>query len=114
MLTLTSDLIRRTPLPIKPAYLLRMVRTPFPTLLQVQEFLLESFAGGTEGLMLKRLDAGAAYQPSKRTESWIKIKRCAHPRRVHLPVENAGLSSCAELMYGRISTDCLGRSEGGN
>ena len=44
---------------------------------QVQAFLLEAFADGTEGLMLKRLDVGAAYQPSKRTESWIKIKRCA-------------------------------------
>ncbi len=27
--------------------------------------------------MLKRLDVGASYQPSKRTESWIKIKRYA-------------------------------------
>lgn len=44
---------------------------------QVQEFLLQSFAAGTEGLMLKRLDQGATYQPSKRSESWIKIKRCA-------------------------------------
>ena len=44
-------------------------------LMQVQSFLLESFADGTEGLMLKRLDVGASYQPSKRTESWIKIKR---------------------------------------
>lgn len=43
---------------------------------QVQEFLLESFAEGTEGLMLKRLGANATYQPSKRSESWIKIKRC--------------------------------------
>ena len=43
----------------------------------MQEFLLEAFADGTEGLMLKRLDVGAGYQPSKRTESWIKIKRCA-------------------------------------
>ena len=41
----------------------------------MQEFLLEAFAGGTEGLMLKRLDSGAAYQPSKRADSWIKIKR---------------------------------------
>lgn len=45
------------------------------TCAQVQEFLLKSFAEGTEGLMLKRLDAGSAYQPSKRSESWIKIKR---------------------------------------
>jgi ATP-dependent DNA ligase len=29
-----------------------------------------------QGLMLKRLDAGSAYQASKRSESWIKIKRC--------------------------------------
>ncbi len=42
---------------------------------QVQDFLLQSFAAGTEGLMLKRLDADATYQPSKRSESWIKIKR---------------------------------------
>lgn len=48
----------------------------FPT--QVQDFLLKSFAEGTEGLMLKRLDAGSTYQPSKRSESWIKIKRCAN------------------------------------
>lgn len=27
--------------------------------------------------MLKALDVGAAYQPSKRSDSWIKIKRCA-------------------------------------
>ena len=27
--------------------------------------------------MLKALDVGAAYQPSRRSESWIKIKRCA-------------------------------------
>jgi len=41
----------------------------------VQEFLLEAFAASTEGLMLKRLDVDATYQPSKRSESWIKIKR---------------------------------------
>lgn len=46
-------------------------------LTQVQEFLLQSFAAGTEGLMVKRLDGNAAYQPSKRSESWIKIKRQA-------------------------------------
>ena len=51
-----------------------------PRVQQVQAFLLESFADGTEGLMLKRLDFGATYQPSKRTESWIKIKRCAPAR----------------------------------
>ncbi len=44
---------------------------------RIQEFLLESFAGGTEGLMLKALDVAAGYQPSKRSDSWIKLKRCA-------------------------------------
>jgi ATP-dependent DNA ligase len=43
---------------------------------RIQEFLLESFAGGTEGLMLKALDVAAGYQPSKRSDSWIKLKRC--------------------------------------
>ncbi|KAK9865080.1 hypothetical protein WJX84_011403 [Apatococcus fuscideae] len=42
---------------------------------QLQELLLESFAAGMEGLMLKTLDAGAAYQPSKRSDSWVKLKR---------------------------------------
>lgn len=41
----------------------------------MQEFLLESFAGGTEGLMLKALDVAAGYQPSKRSDSWIKLKK---------------------------------------
>ena len=44
---------------------------------RIQEFLLESFAGGTEGLMLKALDVAAGYQPSKRSDSWIKQKRQA-------------------------------------
>lgn len=44
---------------------------------KIQEFLLESFAGGTEGLMLKALDGAAGYQPSKRSDSWIKLKRQA-------------------------------------
>jgi ATP-dependent DNA ligase len=54
----------------------------------VQAYLLEAFADGTEGLMLKRLDVGAAYQPSKRTESWIKIKRCV-PCFLELPMAAA-------------------------
>ena len=45
------------------------------SLFPLQEFLLESFAGGTEGLMLKALDVAAGYQPSKRSDSWIKLKR---------------------------------------
>ncbi|KAK9793179.1 hypothetical protein WJX73_007861 [Symbiochloris irregularis] len=43
---------------------------------RVQEALLESFAAGTEGLMLKALDGPASgYQPSKRSESWLKVKK---------------------------------------
>lgn len=42
---------------------------------QVEGFLLEAFASGAEGLMLKALDQGAAYQPSKRSDSWVKLKR---------------------------------------
>lgn len=44
----------------------------------VHAFLLEAFAAGTEGLMLKALDGPASgYQPSRRSESWLKIKKCA-------------------------------------
>ena len=39
----------------------------------VETWLLEATAAGTEGLMLKSLDA--AYQPSRRSESWIKLKK---------------------------------------
>lgn len=46
---------------------------------QVQTYLLESFASGTEGLMLKSLDTNATYQASKRSENWIKLKRCSSP-----------------------------------
>lgn len=40
---------------------------------RLHEVLLEAFAAGTEGVMLKRLDAG--YEPSKRSEHWVKLKR---------------------------------------
>ena len=44
----------------------------------IHAFLLEAFAAGTEGLMLKALDGPASgYQPSRRSESWLKIKKCA-------------------------------------
>ena len=46
---------------------------------KVQECLLDAFAAGTEGLMLKALDGpSAGYQPSRRSESWLKVKKCAH------------------------------------
>ena len=44
---------------------------------RVTAYLMEAFAAGTEGLMLKALDGpGAGYQPSRRSESWLKIKKC--------------------------------------
>lgn len=42
---------------------------------EVHTYLLESFASGTEGLMLKALDLNATYQASKRSENWLKLKR---------------------------------------
>ena len=45
---------------------------------RVSAYLMEAFAAGTEGLMLKALDGpGSGYQPSKRSESWLKLKKCA-------------------------------------
>lgn len=59
----------------------------------------DALAAGTEGLMLKALTGpGSTYQPSKRSNSWLKIKRCApRPGQSHLlmgdiPV-NSSLSS---------------------
>ena len=40
---------------------------------KIHGWLLDSLAAGTEGLMLKSLDA--AYQPSRRSEHWIKLKK---------------------------------------
>lgn len=40
---------------------------------RVQGALLEAFAAGTEGLMLKSLEA--CYEPSRRSEHWVKLKR---------------------------------------
>ena len=42
---------------------------------KVHSYLLEAFASGTEGLMLKALDTKASYQASKRSESWLKLKK---------------------------------------
>eukprot|EP00198_Chlamydomonas_reinhardtii_P008670 XP_001698007.1 predicted protein [Chlamydomonas reinhardtii] len=38
----------------------------------VMDMLLQSFNTGAEGLMLKRLDGASAYEPSRRSEAWIK------------------------------------------
>lgn len=44
----------------------------------IREYLQDALAAGTEGLMLKALTGPAAtYQPSKRSNSWLKIKRYA-------------------------------------
>lgn len=40
---------------------------------RLQEMLLQAFAAGAEGLMLKKL--AAAYEPSKRSDHWIKVKK---------------------------------------
>ncbi|KAG2439579.1 hypothetical protein HXX76_004931 [Chlamydomonas incerta] len=48
---------------------------PQPASKAVMELLLQSFNTGAEGLMLKRLDGAAAYEPSRRSEGWIKVKR---------------------------------------
>jgi hypothetical protein len=46
----------------------------------IREHLQDALAAGTEGLMLKALTGpAAAYQPSKRSNSWLKIKRCVTP-----------------------------------
>lgn len=37
--------------------------------------LLAAIAAGTEGLMLKFLDERSAYKPSKRSDSWLKVKK---------------------------------------
>ena len=47
--------------------------SPSPASAFLQEFLVESFSRGAEGLMLKQLDSGG-YQPSKRSDSWLKVR----------------------------------------
>ncbi|KAJ3447187.1 DNA ligase [Anaeramoeba flamelloides] len=44
-------------------------------LAEIGDFFKKALAAGTEGLMVKRLDKDAYYQPSKRTFSWLKLKK---------------------------------------
>jgi len=42
---------------------------------QIEEFFAKSIEDGCEGLMVKTLDDDAAYVPSKRSHSWLKVKK---------------------------------------
>lgn len=42
---------------------------------EIEATLLGAIAGGGEGLMLKFLDTRCAYEPSKRADSWLKLKK---------------------------------------
>lgn len=41
----------------------------------IEGTLLGAIAGGGEGLMLKFLDTRCAYEPSRRADSWLKLKK---------------------------------------
>ncbi|KAI5056524.1 hypothetical protein GOP47_0028342 [Adiantum capillus-veneris] len=42
---------------------------------QVENFLEEAINSSCEGIMVKTLDSESAYAPSKRSDSWLKVKR---------------------------------------
>ncbi|OIR58482.1 MAG: DNA ligase 1 [Amphiamblys sp. WSBS2006] len=41
----------------------------------VEAFMEEALENGSEGLMVKLLDAGSTYEPSQRSRSWLKLKK---------------------------------------
>ncbi|XP_068303185.1 DNA ligase 6 isoform X1 [Pyrus communis] len=45
------------------------------TLAKISCFLENSFQSSCEGIMVKSLDVDAGYSPSKRTDTWLKVKR---------------------------------------
>lgn len=45
------------------------------TLSRVNSFLEDAFNSSCEGIMVKSLDVDAGYSPSKRTDTWLKVKR---------------------------------------
>lgn len=45
------------------------------TLNKISSFLEDAFRSSCEGLVVKLLDFDAEYSPSKRTDTWLKVKR---------------------------------------
>ncbi|KAL6286716.1 hypothetical protein ACE6H2_011106 [Prunus campanulata] len=45
------------------------------TLTKINCFLENAFLSSCEGIMVKSLDVDAGYSPSKRTDTWLKVKR---------------------------------------
>ncbi|KAF3444323.1 hypothetical protein FNV43_RR14013 [Rhamnella rubrinervis] len=45
------------------------------TLAKISSFLENAFLSSCEGIMVKCLDVDAGYSPSKRTDTWLKVKR---------------------------------------
>ncbi|KAG5380484.1 hypothetical protein IGI04_028326 [Brassica rapa subsp. trilocularis] len=45
------------------------------TLCRINAFLGEAFQSSCEGIMVKSLDVDAGYCPTKRSDSWLKVKR---------------------------------------
>ncbi|KAH7373787.1 hypothetical protein KP509_17G075000 [Ceratopteris richardii] len=45
------------------------------SVMQVEKFLEEAFSSSCEGIMVKALDEDSVYAPSKRSDSWLKVKR---------------------------------------
>lgn len=45
------------------------------TLIEINNFLEEALHSSCEGIIVKSLDIDAGYSPSKRSDSWLKVKR---------------------------------------